>query len=160
MGKFNFNQIEFEKVKNNAEKLYKTFNLVYCPYFAEKISFNAKGLRHLKFKSDQQARSNKDQYARLKLLYLSPQVLSKSHTLQGIWKTKRLESQKTGGGWKYLAKEVIFYEFIAVLENIRVKVIVKEIIGGEKHFWSVIPYWNIDKIGSKRILHSGNPSFD
>ncbi|MBI2046188.1 MAG: hypothetical protein HYT28_02115 [Parcubacteria group bacterium] len=57
-------------------------------------------------------------------------------------------------------KEVIFYEFIAVVDTIRAKVIVKQICGGEKHFWSVIPYWGINKNNSKRILHSGNPTDD
>ncbi len=51
MGKFNFNQQEFEKVRDEAQKLYQTFDAIYCPYFKEKISFNAKGFRHLKFKS-------------------------------------------------------------------------------------------------------------
>jgi hypothetical protein len=160
MGKFNFNQEEFEKIKSEAEKIYETFGLVHCPYFAEKIAFNAKGIRHLKFKSDQQARSQEDQYPRLKLLYLAPKVLSKSHTLQGIWRTKRFESNKTNSQWKYIMKDVVFYEFIAVIENVRIKVIVKEVLGGEKHFWSVIPYWSIDKKNSKRILHSGNPDAD
>ena len=160
MGKFNFNQKEFGKIKEEAEKLYERFDSVYCPYFKEKISFNAKGLRHLKFKSDQQARSNEDQYARLRLLYLAPQILGKSHTLQGLCCAKRFEQYKTSGQWKYIAKDVIFYEFIAVLDNVRIKVIVKEVFGGEKHFWSIIPFWNIDKVGSKRILHSGNPEAD
>ena len=160
MGKFNFNQEEFEKVKNDAEKLYEMFSSVYCPYFSEKISFNSKGLRHLKFKSDQQARPQKDQYPRLKLLHLAPQILNKSHTLQGVWETKQFERNKEDGQWKYVMKEVIFYEFIAVLEKVRTKVIVKEVIGGEKYFWSVIPFWSIDKVGSKRILHSGYPEID
>ncbi|HLD38236.1 MAG: hypothetical protein A3G45_02910 [Candidatus Staskawiczbacteria bacterium RIFCSPLOWO2_12_FULL_37_15] len=160
MGKFNFNQEEFERVKSEAEKLYQTFEPVYNPYFAEKVSFNAKGLRHLKFKSDQQARAQKDQYPRLKLLHLAPQILRKSHTLQGIWQTRQFENNNTNGQWKYLMKDIIFYEFIAVLENIRVKVIVKEVLGGEKHFWSIIPYWSIDKASSKRILCSGNPYLD
>lgn len=160
MGKFNFENEKFEKVKNDAEKFYETIGLVYCHYFAEKISFNAKGLRHLKFKSDKHARSRKDQYTRLKLLYLAPQVLNISHTLQGIWRTRQFEQYKTSGQWKYSMKEVVFYEFIAVLDNVRVKVIVKEVLGGEKHFWSIIPYWGIDKIGSRRILHSGNPEQD
>lgn len=158
--KFNFNQQEFEKTKNEAEKLYQTFGFIYCPYFAVKIAFNAKGLRHLKFKSDQQARPQKDQYPRLKLLHLAPQVLVKSHTLQGIWQTKQFEPSNTNGKWKYEMKEVIFYEFIAVLENVRIKVIVKEVLGGEKYFWSVIPFWGIDKASSRRILCSGNPNFD
>lgn len=160
MGKFNFNQEEFEKVKSNAERFYESLGLIYCPYFTEKISFNAKGLRHLKFKSDQQARAQKDQYPRLKLLHLAPQVLNKSHTLQGIWETKQFERNKENSQWKYTMKEVVFYEFIAVLENVRLKVIIKEVVGGEKYFWSIIPHWSIDKAGSKRILYSGNPNID
>jgi hypothetical protein len=157
MGKFNFNQEEFEKVRDEAEKLYQTFSPVYCPYFEEEIAFNAKGLRHLKFKSDQQARSHHDQFSRLKLLRLAPEVLRKSHTVQGVWKTRRFEMQNTNSQWKYAVKDVIFYEFIAVLNNVRVKVIVKEVFGGEKHFWSIIPYWGIDKVNYKRILHTGDP---
>jgi len=59
-----------------------------------------------------------------------------------------------------VAFEVKFYEFIAVLDNVRVKVVIKEVSGGQKHFWSVIPFWGIDKITSKRILHSGDPEND
>ncbi len=160
MGKFNFNEEEFKKARDEAKRLYQLLDSVYCPYLKEKILFNTKGFHHLKFKSDQQARAHKDQYSRLKLLYLAPQVLSKSHTLQGIWRTRRLEPHKTSGKWKYIMKDIIFYEFIAVLENVRIKVIVKEVFGGERYFWSIIPYWGIDKLGSKRMLHAGNPDSD
>ncbi len=57
-------------------------------------------------------------------------------------------------------KEVVFYDFIAVIDNVRAKVIIKEVVGGEKYFWSIIPYWGIDKVGSKRILHTGNLDSD
>ena len=160
MGKFNFNEEEFIKIRDDAEKLYQTFDSVYCPYFTGRVSFNAKGLRHLKFKSDQQARSHKDQYPRLKLLYLAPTVLNKSHTVQGIWKTRRFEEQKTNSRWEHVAKDVIFYEFIAVLDNVRMKVIVKEVVGGIRYFWSIIPFWSIDKTNSRRVLYSGNPEDD
>lgn len=160
MGKFNFNQEEFERIRDESEKLYQTLGPVYCPYLSEKIAFNAKGLRHLKFKSDQQARSHKDQYPRLKLLCLAPEVLRKSHTVQGIWKTRRFEMQNTNNQWKNTMKDVLFYEFIAVLNNVRVKVIVKEVLGGGKYFWSIIPYWRIDKANSKRILYTGDPEQD
>ena len=161
MGKFNFtNQEDFEKVRTEAESFYESIKEVFCPYFQEKIAFNAKGLKHLKFKSDRQARSNEDQYARLKLFRFAPEVLKKSHTIQGVWETKKFEAQKTNSRWEHILISVRFYEFIAVIENIRVKVIIKEVQGGEKHFWSVIPYWGIDKDNSKRILHSGDPEHD
>ena len=90
----------------------------------------------------------------------APEVLKKSHTVQGIWKVKRFETQKTNNRWEHILKDVTYYEFIAVLESIRIKVIVKEVLGGEKHFWSVIPFWGIDKVARKRILHSGDLEHD
>lgn len=53
-------------------------------------------------------------------------------------------------------KDVTYYEFIAILDHIRLKVIIKEVMGGEKHFLSVIPFWGIDKKTGKRILHGSS----
>lgn len=154
-GRFNLKDEEdFEKVKAEAETLYQTIGEVYCPYFKTKIAFNAKGLRHLKFKSDQVARVQKDQYARLKLLKYVPIVIQDSRTLQGIRETRQFEMQKTNSRWEKVLKDVTTYEFIAIIENLRIKVLVKQIVGSQKYFWSVIPYWGIDKANSKRILHN------
>ncbi|NQU82565.1 MAG: hypothetical protein HQ539_01320 [Parcubacteria group bacterium] len=164
MGKFNIsNQQDFQKIKEEAENFYEEIDEVYCPYFKEKIVFNTKGLRHLKFKSNRKARTMKDQYPRLKLLHFAPEILKLSHTIQGIWKTKTFEEYKadsTNNKWARIMKDVIFYEFIAVLDAVRVKVIVKQVFGREKYFWSVIPFWGINKSTSKRVLHSGNPEHD
>jgi len=157
MGKFNFkDEKDFLKVKNGAEKFYKRIGGIYCPYFKEKIIFNTKGLKHLKFKSNRQARPEKDQYSRLKLIHLAPEVLKQSHTLQGIWQIRRFEVQKMNSRWERVMKDVTYYEFIAIIDTIRLKVIIKQVLGREKHFWSVIPFWGIDKTTSKRILHSGD----
>lgn len=162
MGQFNFkNEEDFDRIKDSAEKFYRTIGEIKCPYFnKESIAFNVKGIKHLKFKSDMQARLRHDQYTRLKLLHFAPEVLKRSHTVQGIWKTKKFEELKTQSQWKHIIKDVVFYEFVAVLENVRVKVIVKEVLGGQKYFWSIIPFWHIDKEASKRILHSGDPEND
>lgn len=161
MGKFNFkDENDFIETKEKADIFYKNIGQIYCPYLKEKITFNAKGLRHLKFKSDQQARTRTDQYSRLKLLPLAPKVLELSRTVQGIWETKIFENQKTNSKWKHVLKPVLFFEFIAVLDNVRIKVIVKEVFGGEKHFWSIVPFWRINKNTNKRILHGGNPEND
>lgn len=161
MGRFNFkDEQDFDGVSRKAEEFYTSVGEVYCPYFGRKIAFNVKGLKHLRFKSDQIARSRTEQYARLKLIHIAPEVLKLSHTVQGIWQTKKLETQKTNSRWEHRLKETAFYEFIAVLHNVRVKVIVKEVQGGEKHFWSIIPYWKVDAENSRRVLHSGNPEQD
>ena len=161
MGTFNFkDDQDFEKVRTEAEAFYATLAGVRCPYFGCDIAFNAKGLRHLKFKSDKHARVRKDQYSRLKLIRYAPEILKLSRTVQGIWRVRRFEEEKTNARWERVLKDVFYYEFVAVLNTVRIKVIVKEVAGGEKHLWSIIPFWGIDKNTSTRILHSGDPEID
>jgi hypothetical protein len=161
MGRFNIkDEADFEEVKATAEAFYAAVGPIHCPYFAEKVAFNTKGIKHLKFKSDEVARVREDQYSRLKLVQYAPEVLRLSRTVQGIWHTKRFEMQKTHSRWEKVLKDVFFYEFMAVIDTVRVKVIVKQVAGGEKHFWSVIPFWKINKETSRRVLHSGDPEND
>lgn len=161
MGKFNFkDDKDFEKVRNEAKRFYDTIGEVDCPYFREKISFNVAGLKHLKFKSDKVARIRSDQYPRLKLLRFAPEIIMLSRTIQGVWETKHFERIRINNRTETLLKPVVYYEFIAVIENVRIKVIIKEINGGQKFFWSIIPYWGINKTDSKRILHSGDLEYD
>lgn len=156
MGKFNYNEVDFGEVGKKAEEFYGTIGEVRCAYFGEKVVFNTAGLKHLKFKSDKVARPHSEQYARLKLLALAPQVLSLSRTVQGISHTKHFERIRVHNRTDTILKAVSYYEFIAVLENVRVKVIVKQIDDGQKFFWSIIPYWKVDSVNSRRVLHSGN----
>lgn len=161
MGKFNLkDEKDFTEASKKAEKFYASIGEIYCSYFKQKIAFNATGLKHLRFKSDQVARPRGEQYTRLKLLPLASQALALSRTVQGIYQTKHFERIRAHNRTDTILKEVLYYEFIAVLENARVKVIVKQIDDGQKFFWSVIPYWRIDSINSRRVLHSGNPEND
>ncbi len=55
---------------------------------------------------------------------------------------------------------VSYYEFIAILKNVRVKVIVKQIDDNQKFFWSIIPFWGVNKETKRRKMHGGNPAED
>lgn len=155
-----FTDEQFQKMKAGTEESYKSFGEVYCPYFQEKVHFNAKGLDHIKFKSWNRTRLTQDQYMRLKLLHLAPKVLKLSHTVQGIFEAQIFERRKINSRWEKKLLRVSYYEFIAVMENIRVKVIVKYVEGGEKFFWSIIPFWRVNGEAGKRILHNGNMEED
>ena len=52
-----------------------------------------------------------------------------------------------------------FYEFVAVFESRRFKVIVKQAPGQEIVFWSLIPFWRQTEQGT-RVLHDGNLAED
>jgi len=154
------NPEKFEKSKKEAEESYKNIGEIYCPYFGESVHFNAKGIEHLKFKGTRKARAQKDQYIRLRLISLAPRILRDSHTLQGVSESKHFERQKVNNRWDKVIKEVTHYEFVAVIKRVRVRIVVKQIDGGQKFFWSIIPFWKMNKITNKRILHDGKPETD
>lgn len=157
--KLAFTDQEFNDVREKAESTYKNIGSVHCPYFQEKVNFNTDGLEHIKFKAWNKARRQSDQFMRLKLIHLAPEIVRNSRTLQGVWETKVPIRRKRHGQWESVFTTVTYYEFIAVLDTRRVKVIVKQILGGEKFFWTMIPFWRVDSF-NRRILHSGNPELD
>lgn len=151
---------KFNNLKTDAESFYKTLDQVNCPYFGEKVSFNAKGLEHLKFKKKKHARPRSDQYIRFKILQLAPEVIKLSRTVQGISEQTVFEPIRTNQRNESKMVRATFYEFIAVLQNTRVRVIVKQIADGPKYFWSIIPFWKLEKEDSKKRMHYGNPEHD
>ena len=138
----------------------QSINEIYSPYFKEKITFNAKGLEHLKFKSKNHSRSREDQYIRLKLLHLAPKLINLSNTIQGFSERKIFELNRSNHQHEKILTYVIYYEFVAVLEKVRVRVIIKKVGTAPKYFWSIIPYWKVDKSTGKRKMNYGNPEDD
>lgn len=143
----------FEKVRIKAETFYATTEAAYCPYLQGHVSLNRKGFEHIKFKEWGKPRGLSDQYQRLKLLHLIPLVLTKSHTVQGLWYTKEWERQKKHARWQKLLREVVYYEFVAVVEKVRVKIIIKKVEDNAPFFWTLIPFWKTNKSTGARILH-------
>jgi hypothetical protein len=100
------------------------------------------------------------QYVRFKLFHLAPQIIASSHTVQGVLHTKNFEWIRSNARTECVLKDVSYYEFIAVLEDVRVRIVVKEIESGPKFFWSIIPFWKRNNALQIRLLHSGNPECD
>ncbi len=53
---------KFNKIKEEAEALYKSLEDIYCPYLQDSVAFNAKGLDHIKFKEWNRTRPVAEQY--------------------------------------------------------------------------------------------------
>ena len=155
---------KFNEIKHEAEDYYNSIGKIRCPYFGEDVHFNTKGLDHLIFKGYNRTRPIQDQFARLRHIKLAPEILTNSKTLQGVWKTQKFERLKRKDGWEKVLKHATYYEFIAILEShgskVRIKVIVKQVEGTEKHFLSIIPFWGLNKLTGEKVMHSGNPETD
>ena len=113
---------KFKEEKEKVEKFYAGLGEVWCPYLKEKIIFNSKGKEHLKFKGRQRARSCEDQYSRFRILKYAPEIVQKSHTVQGLNKTKIFENIRSNQRNEKILVSVVYYEFVSVeKENIRIE---------------------------------------
>jgi hypothetical protein len=163
------NEIErqkmLEKVKNKAETTYKKTGSVFCPALNKNINFNTKGLDYIKFKDWNKTRLASEQYLRLKFLKKVPEILKKTTTMQEYKEQKTFERVKSNSKWNKKMVNVKFYGFVSITNldsngMIRIKIIVKEIEGGEPYFWSIIPFWKCKKDPilkqTKKVFHDGD----
>jgi len=120
-------------LKHQAQKFFKQHKSVTCPAFPnEKIVFNSKGLSHIFYKGSHKTstRPEKETATRITLLPHALKVLEQMPLIQE-------ESSLTGSQGRVCK----YFAFEAVVDNRRVKVIIRQVGNGNKHFWSVIPAW-------------------
>ncbi len=148
----------FNRVRKSAEEEYNKIGRIRCPYFNDYVHFNSIGFEHLLFKDWNKTRTRVERYTRLRLLKLAPNIISKSHTLQDYDERKTFERQKTNSRWEKKVKLVRYYGFVAIINEARIKIIVKEIEGGAKFFYSLYPNWKVmnDNGQKRKQLYSGN----
>lgn len=137
--------------KETAKREYVKIKSVSCPAFTkEKIVFNAKGFNHIFYKGSRSDRDFKDIQTRVRLLSRAVILLNKSGVVQEE-NSYREES-------KGKVKEFKFWAFEGVIEERRIKVVVRQIGKGNKHFWSVIPAWRSARFSKKVKNYRNNPA--
>ena len=147
---------KFEDIRKKAEEEYEKIGKVRRPYLNDYVHFNTIGFQHLLFKNWNKTRLRTEQYIRLKLIKLA-------HTLQEYDERKNFVRQKINSRWETRMMIIRYYVFVAIINNARIKVIVKEIDGGAKLFYSLYPSWKVtvDINGQKKKkFFSGNLELD
>jgi hypothetical protein len=99
-------------------------------------------------KNRNKSRTKSDQYLRLKFLKLTPYILKKSGTLQEFNKKENIR----------------YFGFVAIINNIRLKIIIKQEGNNNPYFWSIIPFWKREKDEMnkkiKKVFHEGDLQSD
>lgn len=136
---------KLQKIRKNAQEFYVKQESVSCPYFKDKIEFTSEGFDHIRYKRARSGRSSDVQAMRYKILPLSVDVLSNSKTLQEYEEQRVFIDVKKNKKREKILKEVKFFGFIAIIKTWKVKVIIRQVGNGKKHFWSIILNWKTRK---------------
>lgn len=141
---------QHKQLKQRAQAFFKQTKSITSPAFPkEKIAFSSKGLSHLFYKgaNKRSARDVKESETRVNLL-------PAAHKLLKVMALPQEESTLTNREGKVCK----YWAFEAVVDARRIKVIVRQVGNGKKHFWSVIPAWR--RIRGKVINAKGKLSED
>jgi len=120
------------QLKQQTRKLFREVRAVQCPAFPkETVAFNSKGINHLFHKGTRtnRMRSRKEIAIRVKLLPRAIKLLS----LMPVYQQDVV--------FNIDGKTLKFWSLEGVVDDRRIKVIVRQIGNGNKHVWSVIPDW-------------------
>lgn len=152
---------DLEQLKNRTKKEYDRVGEITYPYLKDRVRFTSEGFQHLLYKGSKK-RKERDattQQMRLKLFPLALKVLKCTTTVQEHSVEKQFVDVKRNKRKEKVLKEVQYWAFIAIIDEWKLKVIVKQIGKGNKNFWSIVPNWKtrISKEGKKSYSnYSGN----
>lgn len=134
---------DFEQIKQKAETYYKSLKPMICPIFNEMIYFTSDGFHHLRFDNTRAERSKVVQRTKLKSLPWAINIIQKTTTVQEFRKNLQIFGKQGKDGFSKTV-EVKYWAFIAITnieKALRIRVIVRQVGNGQKHFWSVMPFW-------------------
>lgn len=133
----------YDKLREDANNFYQTIGKVNCPAFNnEPVHFSSEGFNHLIYKNERRERKREIQIMKFQLLPKAKKLVAASSTYQE--EDERLISIRRKRKKKAVNESCLahYWGFVAIIDNYRIKVIVRQVGDGKKHFWSVIPAWS------------------
>ena len=133
----------YQKIREDSQSFYSNIGRICCPALNnEYVNFTSEGFNHLIYKSERTERDRSVQIMKFKLLTHAKTIIKISTTYQeydeSIIEVRKKKKKKV----VHESSIVRYWGFVSIIRNFRVKVIIRQIGNGQKHFWSVIPTWS------------------
>jgi hypothetical protein len=152
----------YEKIRQDAEKYYANLDETKCPALGLTVSFSSHGFNHLIYRKDRTERDRVSQIMRFKLLTKAYELIKLTTTIQEYEDTIKEFRIKKHKEKVSVTKQVQYWGLIAIIDDRKIKVILRKIGNGNLHFWSVIPAWITSKTRDGKYIRTmkGDPSND
>lgn len=124
---------------------YKSLKPIYCEAVHDFVSFNSNGYNHIKYKRDGTWRTKDHQKQRLELLPIAIKLIGLTTTFQEFEKAIKNKVVKIENIEKSYDNKITYWGIIAIIDNRKIKVVLRRIGHSKIHFWSIIPSWNTSK---------------
>jgi len=153
----------YTKIREDAQRLYNSIGRIFSPALNQEVFFSSEAFNHIIFKSPRTERERPSQILRFKLLPLAKKLLKNSTTYQEFEETIKEFEVKRHKKKVRETKIVKYWGIIAIIDNRKIKVIIRKIgEDGKMHFWSIVPAWVTNTYRDKKLFATmkGNPEED
>ena len=146
---------DYEEIRKKALDKYSAYRPVPCLAFGgELIHFTSEGFNHLVYPKPKKPRDPRAQILRFDMLDRGKKILEVSSTFQEY--EEYLEYKKVNRRGKYIELPTVIkmWGFVAVIQNFRVKVVVRQEGNGKRQFLSVAPAWFTKQYRDMKLIHN------
>lgn len=153
----------YDQLRAEAIQWYSRIGRIPSPVFNnEPVFFTSEGFNHLIYKNARSERNKEEQVARFKLLGNAVKLVRITTTFQEFDESIKQVTVKRFKRKITESKIVKHWGLIAIMGTWKIRVIIRQISGGQKHFWSVIPNWTTSQFRDIKYLTNmkGNPEED
>ena len=135
---------------------------LYSSVLQQSIHFTAEGFEHIIYKGNRTERDKSSQMMRFTLLKRAIRLIEISTTFQEYEETFKLFELKRHKKRIQESKRVHYWGLIAIIQERKIKVILRKIGNGQVHFWSIVPAWTTNKYRDTKFITTmkGDPTED
>jgi hypothetical protein len=146
----NAEKLGYNKAKEKAKKIYSNIGTVKCPALGDEyVFFSSFGFNHL-VRKGRVPRTKNEQKRRFTLLPYVEKIVKNPKAVI-IYRKETIKEKSNRHGEKILIESIAhFWALIEKIEDCEIKVVVRQLEGGNKHFFSVMG-------DSVKILKIKNP---
>lgn len=131
----------YDKIREEAATLYRTFGTAECPALGRPVQFTAEGFNHLVYHAPGKMRDKRAQILRFDMLERAKFVLETSTTYQEYDEEMIYKKVNRRGAWVPMNVVIRAWGLVAIVRKFRIKVVVTQEGNGTTHFLSVAPAW-------------------
>ena len=153
---------KYEAIKTQTLAFYESQKPIFCPALNDHVLFTSIGFNHIMYKRHRAMRDQESQIMRFKMLPRAIRLIELTTTYQEFEKSEKLFEVKMQKKKVMQRKDVSYWGIIAIIDERKIKVVVRKIGNGKIHFWSIIPAWvtNIKRDQKYIITMKDNPDED
>ena len=152
----------YENLRDDTRAWFQTLKPAFSPTLNEYVHFTSEGFEHIIYKRARAEREKSSQIMRFKLLPRAESLIELSTSYQEYEETIKSFEVKRRKKRLRESKTVRYWGIIAIIENHKIKVIVRKIGNGQFHFWSIVPAWTTNKYRDAKFISTmkGSPEED